>query len=402
MITAMSAISIVLFVVLSIINGYSYYHNSEESQRILEMLLDNNGSFPVDKGQPMNGKKKPGFGPETPFETRYFTVVIQSDGTVVSTDTSHIMAVDKDQAITYAKSVMNGNSSGLTDIYRYRISTEDDTYTIVFLDDSRNLSSFQSTLKSSILTSVIGLCAVALLLYVFSDRAISPIMKSYERQKRFITDASHELKTPLTVMNADVDLIEMECGESEWIQDLRIQSKTLTDMTNNMIAMARMEEEKPAMTMIDIPLSDIVEECTFSFHTSLQAHHLTLQNNIEPFLTITADDKMIHQLISILMDNAIKYGKEGTVIHVTLHKENRNAVLTVSDTSALLLTENDCRHVFDRFYRSDESRASSIKGSGLGLSLAKHIVELHHGNISADIDTDQLFTIHITLPVQKS
>ena len=401
MITAISAISIVLFVVLGIINGYSYYRNSEESQHILEMLLDNNGSFPVTKGQPMNGKKEPGFGPETPFETRYFTVVIQSDGTVVSTDTSHIMAVGKEQAVTYAKSVINGKEYGLTDIYRYRIRTEDSTSTIVFLDDSRNLSSFQSTLKSSILTSVIGLCAVALLLYFFSDRAISPIIESYERQKRFITDASHELKTPLTVMNADVDLIEMECGESEWIQDLRIQSKTLTDMTNNMIAMARMDEEKPSMTMIDIPLSDIVEECTSSFRTSLQTHHLTLQNKIEPFLTITADDKMIHQLISILMDNAIKYGKEGTVIHITLYKENRNIVLNVSDTSGLPLTENDCRHVFDRFYRSDESRASSIKGSGLGLSLAKHIVELHHGNISAKIDTEQIFTIHVTLPLHR-
>lgn len=399
MITAMSAISIVLFVVLGIINGYSYYRNSQESQRILQMLLDNNGSFPVNKGQPLNEKKEPGFGPETPFETRYFTVIIQSDGTVVSADTSHIMAIDKDQAITYAKSVINGNMSGLTDIYRYRISTSNGTSTIVFLDDSRNLSSFRSTLQSSILTSVTGLCAVALLLYFFSDRAISPIIESYERQKRFITDASHELKTPLTVMNADVDLIEMECGENEWINDLRLQSKTLTDMTNNMISMARMDEEKPFMTMIDIPLSDIVEECTDSFQTSLLAHHLTLLNSIEPFLTITADDKMIHQLISILMDNAIKYGKEGTVIHVTLHKENRNAVLTVSDTSALSLTENDCKHIFDRFYRSDESRASSIKGSGLGLSLAKHIIELHHGNIYADINGHQIFTVHISLPL---
>lgn len=399
MITALSAISIVLFVVLGIINGYSYYRNTQESQRILKMLLDNNGSFPVNKGQPANEKKEPGLGPETPFETRYFSVVIQNDGTIVSTDTSHIMAVDKSQAITYAKSVINERTSGLTDIYRYRISTENGTSTIVFLDDSRNLSTFQSTLKSSILTSVAGLCSVAFLLYIFSDRAISPIMESYERQKRFITDASHELKTPLTVMNADVDLIEMECGESEWIQDLRIQSKTLTEMTNNMIAMARMDEEKPALTMIDIPLSDIVEDCISSFHTSLQAHHLTLNNDIEPFITINADDKMIHQLICILMDNAIKYGKEGTIIHVSLHKENRNAVLTVSDTSALPLTEKDCRHVFDRFYRSDESRASSIKGSGLGLSLAKNITELHHGKIHADIDTEQIFTIHVTLPL---
>lgn len=401
MITAMSAIAIVLFVVLGIINGYSYYHSTQESQHIIEMLLDNNGSFPVNKGQPMNKKREPGFGPETPFETRYFTVVIQSDGTVVSTDTSHIIAVNKDQAVTYARSVMDGNQSGLIDIYRYRIRNEDDTSTIVFLDDSRNLSSFQSTLKSSILTSVTGICAVALLLYFFSDRAISPIMESYERQKRFITDASHELKTPLTVMNADVDLIEMEYGESEWIQDLRIQSNTLTNMTNNMISMARMDEEKPAMTMIDIPLSDIVEECTSSFHTSLQTHHLTLQNDIETFLTITADDKMIHQLIGILMENAIKYSKENSSITVTMHKENRKAVLCISNTSALPLTENECRHVFDRFYRSEESRASSIKGSGLGLSLAKHIVELHNGNISADINTEQLFTIQIILPLQK-
>lgn len=397
-VTALCAISIVLFLVLGIINGFNYFHNLQESNRILTILLDNNGNFPHQQMQPKEKKRVPGLGPETPFETRYFSVTVKSDGTVISLDTSHINAIDEEQAISYAKQVYH-KESGLIDIYRYQTKTENNTATIVFIDDSRNINSFQSTLKISICTSLLGLSAVAILLYIFSSRAISPVIESYEKQKRFITDASHELKTPLTVMNADIDLLEMECEESEWIQDLRKQSENLTNMTNHLISLARMDEENTSLTFIDIPFSDIAEECCLSFQNAVQTHNLTMHCEIEPLITIRADEKMIHQLCNLLLDNAVKYAKNGTSIHVCLRKESKNVIFAISNISSLPITRQDCAHIFERFYRSEESRASSISGSGLGLSLAKHIVLLHHGKIKASIQKEQLFSIIITFPI---
>lgn len=397
---SMTAISIVLFTVMSVVIGVSYYHNLQETDRILEILSENNGSFPIRMGRKEDMKGQPGIGPETPFQTRYFTVILDEEGNTVSSDLMNIMAVNESKAYEYAiKVIQSGKEKGTVDVYRYLVNEADGIYTVIFVDDSKNMEQIRNTVVSGVSIGMVGLLCVFVLLYVLSDRVISPIVESQEKQKRFITDASHELKTPLTVIGADVELLEMETEKSEWSEDIRMQCEKMTQLTGNLIQLARMDEEHSKLTMIELPLSDIVRETSESFVSLVESRKRKLIISCEPLITAEADETAIRQLIGILLDNAVKYSKEGTQISLHLETDRKYAKLTVSNEVENPYTKDQCRHLFDRFYRTDESRSSS--GFGLGLSIGKEIVLAHKGKIQAYMEDEHKFAISVTLPIKQ-
>ena len=151
-----------------------------------------------------------------------------------------------------------------------------------------------------------GLLAVLVLLVIFSGRIIAPVAESHEKQRRFITDAGHEFKTPLTIIGADADLLELDCGENEWLTDIKSQVKRLTGLTNDLIFLSRMDEERPQFQHIEFSLSDVTEEVVQSFQGPAKAQNKELVLEIQPMLSLTGDEKAIRQLVSILMDNAVK------------------------------------------------------------------------------------------------
>ena len=222
--------------------------------------------------------------------------------------------------------------------------------------------------------------------------------ESYEKQKRFITDAGHEIKTPLTIIGADADLLEMEFGESEWLTDLRRQTNRLTNLTNDLIYLSRMDEEKPRLQMIEFPLSDMMEEITQSFQSLIKSQNKQLTAEISPLISFTGDEKAIRQLLSILLDNAIKYSPEEGTICVKLEKENHAVKLLVSNTTVQPIESGSLKHLFDRFYRLDGSRSSSTGGYGLGLAIAHSIVTAHRGKIWAESPKENFLSIHVSMP----
>ena len=315
-------------------------------------------------------------------------------------DTGQIAAVDAEDAAAYAQSVVaSGRSSGFWGNYRYLISQEDGDSQVIFLDCGRSLSSFRATLFASVALSLVGLGAVLVLLLILSSRIVRPMAESYEKQKQFITDAGHELKTPMTIISADADLAEMECGENQWLADIRRQAQRLTGLTNDLIYLSRMEEEQPRLQLIEFPLSDVVEEMVQSFAAPAQSQGKELSVTIQPMLSCTGDEKAIRQLVSILLDNALKYSPAGGRLAVKLEKQGRSIALTVSNTAAQLLDRDKLPHLFDRFYRTDQSRNSQTGGYGLGLSIARSIVLAHRGKIRAESADGNSLVITVNLPV---
>lgn len=222
-----------------------------------EFLMENGGTFPKQEWE----NEKVAFSPELPYESRYFSVDLSEDGTVQSSDTGQIAAVDFSMAVRYAKSILkSGKTQGFVGNYRYLVSDDADKVQIVFLDCGRTLSGFWRFLVISVWVAAFGLVAVFILIFLFSKRIIRPMSENYEKQKRFITDAGHEIKTPLTIIDADADVLEMELGENEWLADIRNQTRRMTALTNDLIYLSRMEEAKNGMPMIDFPLSDVTEE----------------------------------------------------------------------------------------------------------------------------------------------
>ncbi len=348
-----------------------------------------------------DGKTPHQFSPEMPYEIRYFSVVLTESGTVVSVNTGKIAAVDTETAMSYAQTIFeSGATEGFLGDYRYLVSPStdsDSTIQIIFLDCGRDLGSFRSFLLICLVVMLIGLIAVFVLLLLTSGRITRVFSESYEKQKRFITDAGHELKTPLTIIDADTQVLEMDYGTNEWLQDIQAQTKRLADLTNSLVFLARMEEDQPQVEMIDFPLSDITEETVQSFQARALTENKTLQMKIQPLITLHGDEKSIRRLITIFLDNAMKYSDENGTISVTLEQQKNQIRLTVYNT-AESVSRDSLKNLFDRFYRTDKSRNSKTGGYGLGLSIAAAIVRTHKGKIQASTEDEKSLRITVTFP----
>lgn len=397
---SMTAFLLVLVVIITGINIVNFNAVVREADELLAILSENKGVFPIEPGN-MGNRLPPGMSPEIPYESRYFSVILDSDsGSVIQAETSRIISVDTAQAIEYAKTVLSdGKSRGFADSYRYVIRTEDAFVRITFLDCGRKLDAFQSFLLASAGISLIGYLAVFALIAFFSNRIIRPISESYEKQKRFITDAGHEIKTPLTIINADADVLAMEFGENEWLEDIQKQAKRLTSLTNDLVTLSRMEEAGSTMQMIEFPFSDVVSEAASSFQALAQTQEKVFQCQIQPMLTLRGNEKAIQQLISILLDNALKYSPANGTVSLTVEKQNRTLRLSVYNTTTSEIPKESLPLLFDRFYRTDPSRNSQTGGHGIGLSVAKAIVTAHNGKIQASTEDGHSLQITAIFPI---
>ncbi len=397
---AMSALLVLLSVIVAGMNVLSYTSVVAECDNILSVISQNKGMFP-EMGFRPGDKMPPGFSPETPFESRYFTVMIDGDGNIIHVDTSRITSVDRNKAITYAeKAVAKDGNKGFIGSYRYIVKEEFNGVRISFLDWGRRIEAFEDFLGISIIMALAGFAVVSVILIFLAGKIIKPIAESYEKQKRFITDAGHEIKTPLTIINANVDILEMELGEgNESLTDIMQQTKRLRSLTENLVMLTRMEESETTLQKIDFPLSDVAAEAVHPFFNLAYGQAKELIVRIEPSLTLNGNEKSIEQLLCLLLDNALKYSPAGGTITLTLGKKGRNIHLDVCNTTVSEVKQEQLKYVFDRFYRTDDSRNSETGGHGIGLSVAKAIVDAHGGTISACTRDGRSFGIAAELPI---
>lgn len=269
------------------------------------------------------------------------------------------------------------------------------------MDCGREISSFQHFLLTSLLLSAAGLLLIFGIVVYFSGRIVRPFAESYEKQKQFITDAGHEIKTPLTTIQADTDVLEMELGENEWLTDIQSNVRRLTDLTNDLVSLARMEESGTPLELLEIPVSDVIAETAQSFQSLAQAQKKDLIFSVEPMLSMEADEKAISKLVSILLDNAMKYSPEESTIRLSFQKHAKQLKLTVCNVSAVPLPEENLNRLFERFYRTDPSRNSWTGGHGIGLSIASAIAAAHSGQIHASQPEKGSLQITVTLPQRQ-
>lgn len=401
---SMLSLLLVLLVIFGVVGILNYRELVTNADNILAILSENDGSFPVTEftdGEPLPSglfhKQERRFSPELPYESRYFSVFLTKDAAVLSVNTGKIAAVDTTDAIEYARQVVkSGRLAGFVDDYRYMVYSVGEETHIVFLDYGREMGAYRTFLFTSACVCVVGLAAVFLLMIVLSHRIVKPFSENYEKQKRFITDAGHELKTPLTIIDADAEVLEMDIGENEWLRDIQTQTKRLAELTNNLILLSRMEEQ-PQTEKIEFPLSDLAEETVETFQALAKTHRKQLTAHIQPMLSMRGDEKAICQLMTILLDNAVKYSSENGTINLTLEKQKNTIRLTVCNTVDAV-SKKDLAHLFDRFYRADPSRNSQTRGYGLGLSIASAIVNSHKGKIWAYTPDEKSFSITAAFP----
>lgn len=396
---AMVAMFVLLSLIVGGMNVINYNTVVQDADKILSILVQNQGAFP-DATKTPNGYRSHKLSPETPYESRYFSVFLGNDYSVIDTETSKIYSVDRKGAIEFAEKVIDKKEpTGFIDDFRYATKVVPNGYRIIFLDCGRKLDAYNSFLHTSILMAIGGLIIAFIFVFVFVGRIIEPVAESYAKQKRFITDAGHEIKTPLTIINANIDLLETELGENESLSDIAQQTKRLKTLTNDLVMLARMEETEEKIQKIEFPISEIATETVKPFQNVAIQQGKEFLCNIQPMLTLKGNDKAIIQFINILMDNALKYSPAGGMVAFDLTKQNRTLYIHAFNTTESEVNKHQLDQVFERFYRTDSSRNSETGGSGIGLSVAKAIVASHGGKIQAWTQDGHSFHITAQFPI---
>lgn len=397
-ILSMTTLLVLLSVIVTGMNVISYSAIADEADEVVSIISENKGSFPEPKKKDDQPVPKH-MSPEIPYESRYFWVLIDSYDNIVQVETSRIASVSTSDAIEFSRQARaESRDSGFTGNYRYNIFQENENIRISFLDCRRDLEGFRSFVTASIGMSVIGYIVVFFVILFFSGRIVRPVAESYSKQKRFITDAGHEIKTPLTIINANADVLEMEVGENECINDIRDQALKLSDLTNELIYLARMEEGWDPVSMAELNLSELAEKVIHAFNAPAQMKKIEFYCNIHPELIMKCEQKAMEHLFMILLDNAIKYSPEESIISVDFRREGKLFNLHIVNAASDRIDSSELGHIFDRFYRPDLSRNAETGGHGIGLSVAKVIVNSHKGKIHAWTPDEKAFHITVTLP----
>ena len=377
----------------------SHYTTAHRADLAIDLLYQNDGQFPL-PDTPPDPTAGPGFQvtQETPFETRYFIVELTAQQEVREVDTGHIAALDRQTVVECVNEILrSGRQSGYVDYYRFGIfSREDGGSTIVVLDCFLQLQSAYHILRLTLLASLACCAVVFVLLVFFSGRATRPFVENLERQRQFVTDASHELKTPLTILSADIGLLEDAQGDSQWLQSARAQISRLDRLIKNLVELARTEETVREAAVTSFSLSDVAQASVDAFLPLAQAAGKSLEAEIAPGVEMRGVQDNLFRLFSILLDNAVKYCDPGGAVRLTLALRGRGICLSVSNPCAGLNPAQLPRY-FDRFYRADSSRARATGGYGIGLSTARAIVTRHRGRISNRY-TGGVITFTVQLP----
>ena len=319
--------------------------------------------------------------PEAPYTTRFFLVKLDENEEATEISTDFIASVTQEAAEQYARNILDGKrKKGYYKNYRFQIISDNNEKIVIFLNCSMELHSVWNVLLISCLVGVVCFFIVFLLVLLLSRRAMEPYIRNMERQKRFITDASHEIKTPLTSIATSVDVIEMEYGTDEWIENIHKQTKKMSRMVADLVTLSRLDEENPFPEKTEFSLSDAAWEVAEPFASLAKAQGKTYTQRIEENLTLCGNPDSIRQLISILLDNALKYSDEHGSIRLDVYRAHGKTKIEVFNTCILEDTRNLSR-LFDRFYRPDNSRSQKTGGTGIGLSIAQAVAEAYGGKI---------------------
>lgn len=378
-----------ILIVLTSIFTVTFLVGNLQLNRAMDELTDaiasNDGIFPQfeETARPLPAEPFPHMEvitEETPFSTRFFTVWFDSQNRVVSVNMDSVSSITQSEAQEYAETALEkGTQRGWVSDYRYKVFHTDTGKAVVFVNGAMNHMMANRFLAVSFLV-LAGSGFVILILIVFiSKLALRPAAESYEKQKQFITDASHELKTPLTLILSNLDIVESEMGKNEWLEDMRSEGERMRMLVNELVLLSRMDEDQSNITVLPFDLSEAVLDTIWEFEPLAAERKKIMEKEVEPGIVYKGDESLIRRLVAILLDNAVKYCDPGGMIKVSVYKR-RHPVMIVENTY-YEVEQLELDKLCDRFYRADKARTFS--GSfGVGLSIAKAIAKNHHGDIS--------------------
>ncbi len=390
-ITAMIAITVLILFLLGAINIANIIIVGNQVERTLQIISKTESGAGLQFPKPNNVFPEPHMGmPKNDYDifmsSNFFVVGFDESGNIVYKDISRTSSVSEEEAEQLAMQIYNmGEKSGKIQKFRFIMN---DNYiregkNIVFLDISEEIFSY---IRVLLLSGAAGLlCWGLMLIFVIllSRKAIKPIAENIEKQKQFVTNAGHEIKTPIAIIQSNTEAMELYNGENKWSRNIKEQTARLSGLMKNLLTLARMDESGVQVNLNDFCLSELCEKTIQSFMQSIEEKNIFLYKEIQADIYFHADKMQIEEMIFILLDNAVKYTNDSGKIMIYLKKNDKHINFKVQNTCENI-PEVSSDKLFDRFYRADTSRTQKNGGYGLGLSIASSFVSANKGHIYAE------------------
>ena len=366
--------------------------NESEMEKIAESKEERR-----DQTESEDDRKSPFPGPSRHFrnmmaESNWFSAMVSENGEVERVMLARIENLEEETARDLIRQIVaDERTEGFLQDYLFRITTwRNGNREVMVLNCETRLATVRTLILISAIACAGGILLALMLVMLSSRKAIQPTIRNMEQQKQFITNASHELKTPLTVISTNMELLEMENEGNPWVRSTRNQAATMRRLVDELVYLSRMEEEYPTLEFETLDPGELLKETAEPFAAMAEYNGLEMTVTAEKNLQMNGDRASIQRLISTLCDNAVKYASAGP-IHAEVRGEGKNIVLQVSNPVEEPLTKQQCEQLFSRFYRVDPSRSKEKKsGFGIGLAIAAAIAEKHGGRISAAMEDDRL------------
>lgn len=397
---AMLIVTIVLVTLVGLINAASYRAMIQRADDITLLITENRGSFPKDLSVRLNTMERYGLSAESPYSTRYFSVFSSPVRDILTTNRDNLVSISGEEIQQLLFHVMQGDRAlGSEGNFRYRRTTFQDGTLAVFLDMTEPQNFFAQTLRNSLTMLAAALLLVFGLIWLLAGKVVRPIAETIEKQKIFVNDAGHELKTPLAVIASSADVLELTHGKNQWTDSIRRQVERMNHLVGDMLTLSRYEQS-PSLKLGPVDLSCILEQITAELSPLLERkqQHLTVRLP-RPFHA-QGDEESLKILFRILLDNAIRYTEPGETIELTGSLGHSETLLEWTNPFPDF-PEDQLEAIFERFYRSDASRSRNSGGSGIGLALARRLAEANDGSLIALKPNESHLQFQLKLRLKK-
>ncbi|MCR4620923.1 MAG: HAMP domain-containing histidine kinase [Clostridiales bacterium] len=397
---ALIALTLAMFVVVGVVDLAMWLNVKSELYQTLNFISETNMASPSDAFDP----RLPGGSRRVRVmagESSWARAFFDAEGELKNINITQLVSKDEDTAREAAlKAYASQAESGFYGIFLYRRRlNQEGTGTVTLLDCENRLRSVNNLLLTSFIACLGGIALAFVILVLSSKKAIMPTIRNMERQKQFITNASHELKTPITVISTNMELLETEYPGSQWVKGTLKQTGIMKKLVDEMVYLSRLEEENSPLNLEKTELKPLFDEVSEPFAAMAEYKGLEMQVNVPQGLYMAADRALISRLISTLLDNSVKYAVPGEPICLSAAQEGKNVSIKLSNKTDTPLSRQDCERLFERFYRAEESRfkTEDRQGFGIGLSIASAICEKHSGSIRAQMRDGDVIEFICTL-----
>lgn len=395
----MGVLLVVFVIIFVMLNIFMQTQSVQRTDDLLQRLAAEETFVPFPPERNNLFRPQPGMHPPDAMRaTPFFTVKVDHNGNILDTYTRMMFDFSQEDAQTYASQALSSNAAkGSIDHLQYLIAPKSYGKIVVFAERSIETQMLQQLMQLSFWIALGTAVVLFVVVFFLSRWMVQPVSIAFAKQRRFISDASHELKTPLTILSANADVLENEIGENPRLLSIKSQSRRMGDLIHDLLTLARADEQGQRIAMNEFDLSKTIRNTTLEFESTAFENGKQLEYDIADNLLYTGNEQQIKQVTTILIDNAIRHSNQNGEIKVRLLREGNKIHLSVFNTG-VGIKESEREKVFDRFYRTDVSRSRETGGYGLGLAIAKSIVEAHRGKISVSGTEGRDVCFTVSLP----